>query len=393
VRYVLEGSVDGYADQVKVRVRLIDVADGSNIWSEKYERSSRDIFALQEGIAGVVATRLSSGLQSTSIAARSSRKAPDPEAYDLYLRALHFQNLSYSAEGAMKSIEFFNRSLERDPDFAPAHAGLAFAYIQLPNVGVISVREAVEKARIEAARALEIDAESADAHATFALALYHDQQFGAADESFRRALAITPNHSNALYWYSLQLTALGQPEPALATMKRALEHDPLSLRVHTGIGLILYYQKRYDEAIIQLTRTLELDTGYPFSHWVLGLTYMQVGDYSKATRHLSQAAELSGGSPLIKATLGSAYARWGRTDAAVAILEEVQSPSSGLYLRPQGLVYLLSDLGRRDEALAVLEASVAERSIHPHVLRTEPLLDPLRGTRRFQALVRKTGMN
>jgi adenylate cyclase len=391
VEYVLEGSLDRFGDRIKIRVRLVSVADGSNLWSETYERGAADIFALQEGIAGSVAVRLSSRIAGNLGAASPSAQVPDPEAYDLYLRAIHFQDLSYSIDGAMKSIDFFRRSLAIDPNFAPAHAGLAFATIQLPNVGAISAGDAFREARLQANRALEIDPSSAEGHATLALIHYHDQQFSASETGFRKALSIAPDHPRTLYWYSLYLVAMGQDEIGLATMKRALDRDPLSLRVHTGIGLVYYYQRNYQAAIAQLGRTVELNPNYPFSHWVLGLVYIQTGDHARATQHLSNATTLSGGSPLIKATLGSAYARAGQRQAAAKILEEIRSPANGLYLRPQGLVYLLSDLGRREEALDVLETSVRDRSIHPHVLRAEPLLDPLRDSSRFQALSSRLG--
>jgi len=393
VGYVLEGSLDRFGDRVRIRVRLVSVADGTNLWSETYESGAADLFALQEGIAESVAARLSSRIVGNLDAAAPMAKVPDPEAYDLYLRAIYFQDLSYSIDGAMKSIDFFRRSLAIDPDFAPAHAGLAFATIQLPNVGAISAKDAFEQARLQANRALEIDPSSAEGHATLALIHYHDQQFSASDSGFRKALSIAPDHPRTLYWYSLYLVAMGQDEIGLQTMRRALDRDPLSLRVHTGIGLVYYYQRNYQAAIAQLGRTIELDPTYPFSHWVLGLVYIQTGDHVRATQHLSSATTLSGGSPLIRATLGSAYARGGQLDAAAKILEEIRSPSGGLYLRPQGLVYLLSDLGRREEALDVLEAAVRDRSIHPHVLRAEPLLDPLRDSSRFQTLLSRVGLS
>ncbi|CAN5849828.1 hypothetical protein BH23GEM6_BH23GEM6_27390 [soil metagenome] len=393
VRYVLEGSLDRSDDRVKIRVRLVSVVDGSNLWTETYERGVGDIFALQEGIAGTVAARLSVRLKSNLDAASPFRRVPDPEAYDLYLRAIHFQDLSYSVDGAMKSIEFFRRSLAIDPDFAPAHAALAFAIIQLPNVGALSAKEAFLEARVHALRALEIDPTSAEGHATRALIDYHDQRFSASDEGFRKALSIAPDHPRTLYWYGFYLVAMGRDELGLQAMELALERDPLSLRVNTGVGLILYYQRNHEAAIAQLRRTVELDVNYPFSHWVLGLVYTQTGNYELAIEHLTRASTLSGGSPLIRATMGSAYARNDQRDAAARILEEIRSPTGGLYLRPQGLVYLLSDLGRSEEALTALENAVREKSIHPHVLRAEPLLDPLRDSRKFKTLLSNAGMN
>ena len=393
VAAVLEGSVRRSGDRVRVTAQLINTATGYHLWSETYERRIADLFTIQDEISRAIASKLTgSFLGAGAIAGSNGGRTADPEAHDRYLRGLYFVNRG-SADDLRRAADLFTEALSRDPHYALAYAGLAETYLQYPNVGLASPEVAFAKARNAAVKALEIDGRLAEAHVALAVVSFvGDWDFAAAEQSYQRSIELS-TRSTAHSRYPFYLVAMGRTAEAVAAMRQVVARDPLSIRALTRFALVLYYNHEYDAALEQLQRALLLDPTDYTVHWYLGLVHMQKRMHRDAIQEIQSAVRLSGESPLVLATLGSAYARAGRREEALKIRAQLGQPTNRAYLRPQGMVFLLSDLGDKEGALQQLEAAVADRSIHPHVLTTEPLLDSMRSDPRFTRLLKQANLH
>jgi tetratricopeptide (TPR) repeat protein len=250
------------------------------------------------------------------------------------------------------------------------------------------------QAKAAATKALELDSTLGEAHATLANALVaYDLNFAEANREFRRAIELNPNYATAHQWYGeTGLVPLGQFEEAIAEAKRALELDPLSLVINADVGTTLTSARRYDQAIEQLRKTVEMDPGFYYAHWTLGDALELNGFNEEAIAEYKKAIALND-DPLPPALLGHLYAKIGRKDEALAILKQVRElreSSKQRYVSPYNLALIQIGLGQKDEAIQLLEETYDERDgYNIGFIKVEPLLDPLRGDPRFEALAQK----
>jgi tetratricopeptide (TPR) repeat protein len=239
-----------------------------------------------------------------------------------------------------------------------------------------------------------LDSTLGETHATLANALVaYDLNFAEANREFRRAIELNPNYATAHQWYAESgLAPLGQFDEAIAEARRALELDPLSLVINADLGTTLTSARRYDEAIEQLRKTVEMDPGFYYAHWTLGDALELKGRNDEAIAEYKKAIALND-DPLPPALLGHLYAKIGRKDETLAILKqlrELRESSKQRYVSPYNLALIHIGLGQKDEAIQLLEETYEERDgYNIAFLKVEPLLDPLRGDPRFEALVQK----
>jgi TolB-like protein/Tfp pilus assembly protein PilF len=395
VRTVLEGSVRRSGDRLRVRVSLVDVATGDYLWSEEYERRMEDVLRMQDEISLEVVSALKGRLVERDSAQVIHVTTRDPQAYDLYLRgrAYWYQR---TAEGFRSALESFQRAVARDPNYAVAHVGLADVYALLasPDYGVLPPKQAFPRARAELTRALELDPESAEAHAALGNVLtFYDHDWAEAEREFRRALELNRGYTPALHWYALHLVATGQPERAIATIRRARELEPLSVLMTTASGRVLYFAHQYEASIREYGRALEMDSGYVAAHLGLGLALVRKGEPGRAIAEYRRALALPGGrQPVVSALLAHAYAVSGRKDEARALLREISSAPKGRYVPAEYAALIHLGLGEHDAAIAELERAYRLGSGYLAYLRVEPLFDPLRSDPRFVALERRVGL-
>ena len=393
VSNILEGSVQKTADRVRVTVQLIHAATDAHLWGETYDRSLTDVFAAESDIAKAIADTLRAKLTGSEQNALAARPTENTEAHQLYLRGRYFWNKRTGAD-LKKSIDYFNQAIGKDPNYALAYAGLADAYVLLPAYAEASPKDSLPQAKEAAAKALELDSTLGEAHATLANALVaYDLNFAEANREFRRAIELNPNYATAHQWYAESgLAPLGQFDEAIAEARRALELDPLSLVINADLGTTLTSARRYDEAIEQLRKTVEMDPGFYYAHWTLGNALELKGRNEEAIVEYKKAIALND-DPLPPALLGHLYAKIGRKDEALAILKqlrELRESSKQRYVSPYNLALIHIGLGQKDEAIQLLEETYEERDgYNIAFLKVEPLLDPLRGDPRFEALVQK----
>lgn len=388
---ILTGRIVTQGDNLSIRTELISAADNSVIWGEQFSRKFADVERLQSDIADAIAKRLR--LRLAGVEADHSRptRSVDPEAFRLTMLGRYHLN-KLTDEGFRKGRDHLQMAIELDPNYAPAHAGLADAYNRLSGWNAVPPHEGYPKARIEAERAIELDDRSADAHATLGLVKhFYDWDWPGAEKEFKRAIEINPGNAEVHQSYAYYLSTMGRFDDALAQMRQAIELDPLSLEKNAGIGEILYVRRDYDGAIASYNRTLEMEPNTGFLHWAIGNAYVRKGMYDEAIASYQKAIPLSGDSPDEPASLAVALALAGRRQEALAILEDLRSRSAKTYISPATVAVIYAALGDKDEAFAWLERAYERRDLLLVLLKVEPMYDRLRDDPRFTDLTRRVG--
>jgi TolB-like protein/Tfp pilus assembly protein PilF len=388
VAHILEGSVQKAGEAVRVNVQLINAATDTHLWAESFDRKLTDIFAVESEIAKSIADKLQARLTGSEAHAMSARPTENTEAYQLYLKGRFFWN-KRTAKDFKTALNYFQEAIDKDPGFALAYAGLADTYVLLSGFAAASPKESLPKAKAAAIQALKLDNTLGEAHASLAQAVFaYDFDFTRANQEFQRAIELNPNYATAHQWYAESgLAALGRFDEAIAEIKRALELDPLSVIINADVGTILCTAGRYDEAIEQLRKTLEMDPEFYYARWNLGQALEMKGRTEEAMKEYEKAVALND-DPLPLALLGRVYGKTGRKDEALKILQRLREISKQRYISPYDFALVHMGLGEKDEAIRLLEQAYAERNGYDIAfIKTDPLLNPLRGEPRFQALV------
>src|SRR5438445_6616746 len=390
VKNIHEASVQKANDQVRVNVQLINALTDAHLWADTYDRKLTDIFAVETEIAKTVADVLQAKLTGSEQHVIAARPTANSEAHQLYLKGRFFWN-KRTGNDLKKSIDYFQQAIAADPNYALAYAGVADAYVLLPGYSGGNPRDCYPKAIAAAKKALELDDTLAEARTSLALAIwYYDFDFSQANREFQRAIELNPNYAIARQQYGNNtLSALGRFNDAIGEGKRAVELDPLSLVINADLGVDYYYARRYDEAIAQLRRTLEMDPGFYIAHLVLGQVLDMKGARESAISEYQKAGELND-DPLVLALLAHAYGLSGNKMEAEKILDQLKALSKARYVSAYSFALAYLGLGNKEEALRWLEQSYQDRAgADVGWIRVDPLLDPLHGDPRFEALAEK----
>ena len=387
---ILEGSVQKANDQVRVTVQLINAMTNSHLWAEIYDRKLTDIFVVESDIAKAIADQLQAKLSGSEKQMMAAQPTTDTEAYELYHKGKSLWE-KRSGDNIPKAIAYYEQAIARDPNYALAYAGLAKAYILLPFYAGADRLDAFSKAKDAALKALRLDPNLAEAHAALGKVLFFSEiDLTGAMREYKRAIELQPNDATAHHWLGNDtLAALGRFEEAIAQGKRAVELDPLSPVINTDFGTIFYYAHRYEESAMQLRKTLEIDPTFFYAHFNLGIALQAAGDLSGAIAEYEKAKRL-GDNIYVSMLCAQAKAHAGDKDAALRMLSDLDKVSQQRevvgYLRT--LLYL--SLNNKDEALRWLEQDFEERDgSNICWIKVDPLLDPLHGDPRFEALVQK----
>jgi eukaryotic-like serine/threonine-protein kinase len=384
---VVEGAVARSHDRVRVTAQLIDARTDMHLWARSYERDVSDVLALQSEIAGAIAEEVRAHVTQEERARLESPRRVDPEAYEEYLRGRFHWNRRNEA-AARRAIECFERSIAKDPGYAPAHSGIADAYLTLATYDYLPPMEAFPRAEAAVARALELDDHLAEAYVSLGVwRMVAGWDWPGSEAAFQRAITLDPNHASARHWYADLLSLLARHDEAIAESRRARELDPLSLIVSSGVGIHLFYARRYDEAAEQQRRTLELDPSFAPALRSLGGAYEELRRYDEAIDCYQRAHALF---PLeLSATtlLAHTFAVAGRTEEARRMLDELMSESKRRYVPGYRLAAIHLALGERETALDLLEQGLRARDRAMIWLGVSPRFDPLRNEPRFRAIL------
>jgi TolB-like protein/tetratricopeptide (TPR) repeat protein len=390
VAHVLEGSVQKANDKIRVNVQLINALTDTHLWAETFDRKLTDIFAVESEIAKTITDTLQAKLSGSEQHAIAARPTENTEAHQLYLKGRFFWN-KRTANDLKKSIEYFEQAIAADPNYALAYAGIADAYVWLPGYTAGTPQDCYPKAKAAATKALQLDDTLAEAHTTLALAIWlYDFDASQAIREFQRAIELNPNYAIAHQQYGNNtLSALGRFDDAIVEGKRAVELDPLSLVINTDMGSDYYYARRYDEAIAELHKTLEMDPGFYIAHLVLGQILDAKGARDAAIVECQKARALND-DPSVLGVLARAHGLSGNKMEAEKILDHLKKLSKERYVSAYSFALVYLGLGDKEEALRWLEQSYQDRAGSDiGFIRVDPLLDPLRGDPRFEALAEK----
>jgi len=385
---VLEGTVQKLAGRVRVTVQLVDARSGSPIWAQTFDQEMIDIFAVQDAISQEVAQAMMVKLNVEDQKQLRKRSTENLAAYQEYLAGRYFWN-TRNKEGLTKSLTHFQRAIELDANYAQAYTGLADAYIILVAHKICSEPEieAVQKARSAAIKAIAIDGNLAEAHASLAMikTRYDHDESGAEDE-YQRAIELNPDYATAHHWYSEHLAIVGREQEALTEIRTAQVLDPLSAVINTTLGERLFYARRYDEAIAQLRRTIDISPNFASAHYVLGLVLEQKGMFDEAISEFQKFRVASAMEHAADASLGHSYALAGRQNDARKILHHMLSVKDS---EPFEIALVYQGLGDKQQVLSWLERIEDTNCEFGMMLRLDPRLDNLRSEPRFQKLIQR----
>jgi TolB-like protein/class 3 adenylate cyclase/Tfp pilus assembly protein PilF len=392
VRTVLEGSVRKSGPKLRIAVRLIDAATEADIWSENYDRELREVFEIQREIAQRIGRALKIRLRRPERNGRPRSSTADLDAYNLYLQGRFHWNLRTEVS-LRQAIVLFERAIEKDRNFALAFSGIADAYAQIGWLEFSSPTETFPQARAAAERALAIDDKLAEAHASLGFVHFlYEREWTSAETEFQRAISLNPGYPTAHQFYADFLKAMGRMDEAQDQMKQALEQDPVSMAINTGLGHVLYLSRDYDAAIERYRTALRIDPTFAPAHLWFGRPYLQKGLFAEAIAEVEQAVKLSGGSTISLAVLAHVYASAGMRPEAVKILEELLARGTHRYIPSYWIALVYTGLGDVEQALTWLEKAGDERSSWIVWIAVEPRFDGLRSQPRFVSLLRRMGL-
>ena len=393
VEAVLEGSVRRVGKRLRINVQLVNVADGYHLWSERYDRELDDVFAIQDDIANNVAQKLHLTLTGNTPEPRVRPATDDLEAYDLYLKGRYLAE--QRGEGLSKALEFFNRAIAVDPNYAVAYAAVAEILSLIVIYGAGHPKELMPRAKEAATRALELDDLLAEAHNAMALvSMLYDRDWTRTEREFDRALEINPNYVPSRYWKGLLylLFVKGAHQEALNETLHAVVLDPIATIPLYALGLVMVALKRYDDAISRAQTGLKRDPTSFLLYRVLGTAYIGQAKYAEAIEALKQGSILSQRHPWLITELGAAYAGAGNIAEAEKLQEEVVARSKNVFVSPITLSVIPIALGRLDEAVRYWEKAIEEKDPMLIAGTVWPTVVPAHKDPRIQKILDQLGL-
>jgi TolB-like protein/DNA-binding winged helix-turn-helix (wHTH) protein/Tfp pilus assembly protein PilF len=388
---LIEGSVIRSGNHLRLTIQLVQASKDRDIWASSYEREMEDVLSLERELSREIAGQIRVQLTPEQEQRLAQKRTVDPESYTLYLQGRYYWH-QRSEQSLIKAIAYFEQAVARDPNLAPAYAGLADTYVVLPFFSATPPPDGYQRARLAAEKALALDSGLAEAHNSVAyVRIYQDWNFAGAEEEFKKAIALNPNYATAHQWYAELLSIEGRNQEAIAEIHRALDLDPQSAIMHHQAGQILRSARQYPQALEEYHKSLELDPNLLANYFSMYITYRRTGDYKRAI----EAAEIHSkiiGEPYRQGLLRAAqvFNSQGKEaflQRSAKLWEKVPAPVASYYE-----VLDRAELRQWDQCLEILEREY--RRHNPLVLnaKTDPELDGLRSDPRFQALLRKIGL-
>lgn len=391
VQTVFVGFVAEHGNNIRVDLEMIDSNTGNQVWGEQYNCNNGDLIALQNEMSRDVIKKLQTPLSGANENLLAKNYTQNVAAYQSYLKGRFYWN-KRTGKDLQKSIEYFERAVALDPNYALAYAGLADSYVLLSGYAVSTPRESFPKAEESAKKALEIDDSIAEAHTALGYALFnYDWNFEASEKEMHRAVELNPNYSTAHHWYgNANLLAAGRFEESIAELERARELDPLSLIINADLATSYLYARQIDKAIEQYQKTIEMDENFYYAHTYLGRAYLAKNSFQQAVLELQKAQTL-GDDPRILMLFARTYTAWNKKEEALNYLDKLTKMSEQRYVSPYYFALVYAGFNQNDEAFKWLEKALQEHEGRMSMIKVDPLLDNLRSDARFQDLVKRVG--
>lgn len=411
---VLSGRIRQTGDEVFINVELIDVKYDVHLWGKQYQGKLSELVTLQRDIVRDVAKNLDRPLTEDEDTQLVKNYRTNSAAYQFYLQGRYFWN-KHTPDALFKSIDYFEHAISADPNYAPAYSGLADSYSLLNIYNVSPATGFNIKAKDAATRALQLDPNLAEAHASLGwINFRHEWNWSEAESNFQRSIELDPNYAFAHQWLAGLLSAESKTDTALLEIQKALELDPFSLSINADYGKYLYQARRFDESAAAYRKTLELEPNFARAHLELGMVLAQEKEYEAAIQEINRAMSLSpnrgtnligsgknqtneattletslsmNGNVRAIAALGYVYGAYGQRPQALEQIEQLQNLAQNRYVSPYYPAVVYAGLKDKNKALDELEKAASERFSSLVFLQVDPVFADLRNEKRFKKII------
>jgi adenylate cyclase len=387
---VLTGKMSRGGGGMTIQADLVSVQDGSELWGQQFNFSEQELASAQAQIAQQISEKLRLKLTPSETRQLAKTSTQNTGAYQAYLRGRFGYNRR-TADSLRQALASFQEAVARDPNYAPAYAGLADTYNVVSDYGLLPPQDAIPKAEAAARKALALDDSLAEPHAALGQILAdYNYDWAGAEREFRRAIELNPNYAEGRYFFALVcLVPQGRYEEAIAQMKKAIEGDPLSLIVNSNLILVYRFAHQDDMAMEQAQNTLKIDPDFPVLHMRLEEIYEQKGMYEMAIGEIEKRQRVTKEmAPLLRLAFAKSGAR-GYWQEMLRLQTELATKE---YVTPSSFAFYHVCLGEKDRAMDWLEKAHAEHDVDLTWVLPDPTLDPLRTEPRFKALLKSIGL-
>ncbi|MDQ3749318.1 MAG: protein kinase [Acidobacteriota bacterium] len=391
VDYVLASNYQLAGGKIRVTSQLYNVENGQIEETYKIEKDASDLFKMQDQIAGEVGNILATRFAVASSNPKAVRGTDNEEAYRLYLQAMYLVDKEKPAD-SQRAIELFDEALALDPNYAKAWAAKARAHCHFAHTGGSSPDAEFAKAKPAIERAFALDNNLAEAHAVLGIIKTdYDWDFAEGEKQFRQAIEFSPNSDIFYRWYANRLVGQGRSDEAITMAKTAIDLNPIYVVHQLYYGRVLYFARRYDDAIKQLERVAEMDSAQPSVYNIRWRCFNKKADYARAYESFMKAQQLSGAKEDVLKNYETLYARNGWQSVLLKFLKTVKAGDAN-----GSAAYTIAALsalaGEREQSLRYLDEAVKNRSLEISNLKGDPSLDSLRDDPRFDVLVKRVGL-
>jgi len=387
---LITGSVMRSGDRVRVTAQLVDADTDAQLWGERYERDLRDVLALENDVVAAITREIRLKLTPQEHARLASARPINPEAYEACLKG-RFHWYKLSREDLDNAERYFKLALEKDPNYAPAHEGMASVWLSRTDTGLVPPSEAMPRANASALKALELDDTFAQAHVTLANLKVLEWDWATADKEYRRALEINPNSAEAHFMYADFLVTMRRTAEWEMETRRTLELDPLSSFNRCFYGWHLVYERRYDEAIAQLTRVAQAEPNFSSVHLGLWGAYFKKGADAEALAEAKRFFAALGDREVADA-LDAGWAHGGYRGAMKRAGDTLVARFQRTYYPAIRVARVLAHAGDNERALEFLEKAYERHETPLYHIGVGWDWDELRPDPRFQALLRRMSL-
>ena len=388
---VLDGRIQHIGERVRVSVQLVRTSDNSTIWTGNFDDQFTNFFAVQDSISQKIVQALVVRMNEKELEKFNRHGTENAAAYQDYLRGRFYWN-KRTGENLLKAIMYFEKAIEKDPNFALAYAGLADSYTILAIYGAASPSESHPKARVAAEKALAIDGNLAEAYASLAFTqAFYDWNWKVAEESFKRAIELNPNYATAHQWYGEYLAVFKRFDEAHREYERALEIDPVSPMILSIIAGLYSVQGDYDKSIEKAKKILEVEPNFAWAYFWMGMAYEAKGQDAEASEMLAKTMELFGEPKECANEVREAFKKNGLKGWWTKRLEQIETrphlKNFGGYFK--ALVQIR--LGDKEGTLKSLEEAYTQRDYNLAFIQSQQLLEPIRQDPSYKDLLRRMG--
>lgn len=391
VDYILEGNIKRAGDRMRVTVQLLDIAKNAMIWATSIDETVGDIFGLEDAISNKVVEALLPHLEEKELMEFSKRGTDNAEAYENYLRGRYYFNTT-TEEGFAKAFISFHKAIAEDPNYALAYVGLANYYCFLGIYGVLPSQDCFRSAIEMANKAVELDDELAEAHATLGFAIHGgNYDWSKAEYHLSRSLELNPNSATSYTWFGIVRFTEGRFDEGLEFAQRAIDLDPLTPFNHHNVGWGLYYARRFDESIAHYIQVISDFPNYGLAYYGLSKNLRIKGRTKEAIEVIEKAKNILGESNFVKLPEAESFAAAGNNKEALRLLKKIQEASKDHFVSSYHTALVYSYLKDKENTLIELEKAVKMKDAWLNWVAVEPAFDLVRDEIRFKKILEFTG--